>query len=71
MTTGIIVKRKFIQKVDFFPTNVGSSNDWATWLDLLKREKPLILNKKFFYAGYDNTSISGSYNLNKYFLIAY
>ena len=69
MTPGVIVKRNFIQQVDYFPTNVGSSNDWATWLDLLKREKPLILNKKFFYAGYDNTSISGSYNLNKYFFL--
>jgi glycosyltransferase involved in cell wall biosynthesis len=38
MTPGVIVKRNFIQQVDFFPTNVGSSNDWATWLDLLKRE---------------------------------
>jgi glycosyltransferase involved in cell wall biosynthesis len=36
---------------------------------LLKKEKPLILNKKFFYAGYDNTSISGSYNFNKYFFL--
>jgi len=69
MTPGVIVKRNFIQQIDFFPTNVGSSNDWATWLDLLKREKPLILNKKFFYVGYDNTSISGSYNLNKYFFL--
>ena len=69
MTPGVVVKRNFIQQVDFFPTNVGSSNDWATWLDLLKKEKPLILNKKFCYIGYDNTSISGSYNLNKYFFL--
>jgi len=69
MTPGVVVKRNFIQQVDFFPTNVGSSNDWATWLDLLKKEKPLILNKKFCYVGYDNTSISGSYNLNKYFFL--
>jgi hypothetical protein len=69
MTPGIIVERKFIQRVDFFPINAGSSNDWSTWLDLLQIEKPIILNKNFFYAGYDASTISGSYNLKKYFFL--
>jgi glycosyltransferase involved in cell wall biosynthesis len=69
MTPGIIVKRKFIQKVDFFPINAGSSNDWATWLDLLQIEKPVVLNKKIFNAGYDENTISGSYNLKKYYFL--
>ena len=69
MTPGTIVESKFIRKVDFFPINAGSSNDWATWLDLLQIEKPNILNKKFFFAGYDESTISGSYNLEKYFFL--
>ena len=69
MTPGTIVESKFIRKVDFFPINAGSSNDWATWLDLLQIEKPNILNKKFFFAGYDESTISGSYNLQKYFFL--
>lgn len=69
MTPGTIVQRKFILKVDFFPINVGSSNDWATWLDLLQIEKPDHLNKKFFNAGYEENTISGSYNLEKYFFL--
>ena len=69
MTPGTIVQREFIRKIDFFPINVGSSNDWATWLDLLQIEKPDHLNKKFFNAGYDENTISGSYNLEKYFFL--
>ncbi len=69
MSPGIIIERKFIQKIDFFPINSGSANDWATWLDLLQIEKPMILNKRFFNAGYDNSTISGSYNLKKYYFL--
>ena len=69
MTPGTIVESKFIRKVDFFPINAGSSNDWATWLDLLQIEKPNILNKIFFFAGYNESTISGSYNLVKYFFL--
>ena len=69
MSPGIIIERKFIQKVDYFPINAGNANDWATWLDLLQIEKPNILNKKIFYAGYDDSTISGSYNLKKYFFL--
>jgi len=69
MSPGIIIERKFIQKIDFFPINSGGANDWATWLDLLQIEKPMILNKKFFNAGYDNSTISGSYNLKKYYFL--
>ena len=69
MSPGIIIERKFIQKVDYFPINAGNANDWATWLDLLQIEKPNILNKKIFYAGYDDSTISGSYNFKKYFFL--
>ena len=69
MTPGTIVERKFIQKIDFFQINAGSSNDWGTWLDLLQIEKPNILNKNFFFAGYNESTISGSYNLEKYFFL--
>ena len=66
MTPGVIVSRNLILKVDYFQDKYGSSNDWSTWLDILKLEKPHILNKYNFSAGYNFNTISGSFNFEKY-----
>lgn len=69
MTPGVIVSRNLILKVNYFQDDVGTSNDWSTWLDLLKISRPHIFNKILSSAGYDFYSISGSLNLNKYFFL--
>ena len=69
MTPGVIVSRNLILKVNFFQDDVGTSNDWSTWLDLLKISKPHIFKNHISSVGYDFYSISGSLNFNKYFFL--
>ena len=69
MTPGVIVSRNLILKVDYFQDKFGSSNDWSTWLDILKLEKPHVLNKYNFSVGYNFNTISGSFNFEKYYYL--
>ena len=66
MTPGVVISRNLILKVNYFNDKVGSSNDWSTWQDVLLLEKPDVLKNYYFSAGYNENTISGSFNYEKY-----
>lgn len=69
MTPGVIISRNLILKVNYFEEEVGTSNDWSTWLDVLSLKKPYVLNNFYFSAGYSFNTISGGINLEKYYYL--
>ena len=69
MTPGVIVSRNLILRINYFQENYGTSNDWATWLDVLSLNKPHVLNKIYFSAGYSFNTISGGLDFDKYFYL--
>jgi hypothetical protein len=69
MAPGIFVKKNFYNKINYFPSSYGNVNDYKTWLDLRKIEKPVVIRKKISFAGYSDSSISGRLNLNKYYYL--
>jgi hypothetical protein len=69
MSPGIFVKKNFYKKINYFPSSYGNVNDYKTWLDLRKIEKPVVIREKISFAGYSDSSISGGLNLNKYYYL--
>ena len=69
MTPGIIISRNLIFRVNYFQKNLGTSNDWATWLDVLSLNRPHVLNKIYFSAGYSFNTISGGLDFDKYYYL--
>jgi rhamnosyl/mannosyltransferase len=69
MTPGIIISRNLIFRVNYFQKNSGTSNDWATWLDVLSLKKPHVLNKIYSSAGYSFNTISGGLDFDKYYYL--
>lgn len=66
MSPSVIVKRKFYLENTYFLSNYGNINDYKTWLGLRFKKKPIIISDLLSYAGYDDESISASFNLEKY-----
>ena len=69
MTPGIIISRNLIFRVNYFQKSLGTSNDWATWLDVLSLNRPHVLNKIYFSAGYSFNTISGGLDFDKYYYL--
>jgi glycosyltransferase involved in cell wall biosynthesis len=69
MTPGVIISRNLIFRVNYFQKNLGTSNDWATWLDILSLNKPHVLKKIYFSAGYGFNTISGGLDFDKYYYL--
>ena len=67
MTPAVIVKLSFLKTVKYFKSEYNNINDYETWLQLFKKSKPLVYSKTLFSAGYNELTISGSFNLKKYF----
>jgi glycosyltransferase involved in cell wall biosynthesis len=67
MTPAVIVKLSFLKTVKYFKNEYNNINDYETWLQLFKKSKPLVYSKTLFSAGYNELTISGSFNLKKYF----
>lgn len=69
MTPGVVISRNLILKVNYFSDKFGSSNDWPTWQDILLLEKPDVLKNYYFSVGYNENTISGSLNYEKYYYL--
>lgn len=66
MCPAVFIKRDALITVDYFSENYSNINDFYTWVQLRNHYKPQILKKDISYVGFEEGTISHSFNFIKY-----